>query len=216
LPTDGRNKHIRRGAAKTNRWDDDPYTRRARQEQYPARSVYKLQEIQRRSRVIRRGDHVLDLGCAPGSWLIYAAEAVGPSGRVVGVDLTPVTVALPGHASARTGDVLALAEDPARFFDASFDVVLSDMAPATTGSRVVDTARSFNLCQAALAVARQVLRPGGAFICKIFQGEDFKQFTEAVKSGFAECRLFKPQSSRKASMEIYLIGKGKKATVDNL
>jgi len=105
LPTDGRNKHIRRGAAKTNRWDDDPYTRRARQEQYPARSVYKLQEIQKRSRVIRRGDHVLDLGCAPGSWLIYAAEAAGPSGRVVGVDLTPVTVALPGHASARTGDV---------------------------------------------------------------------------------------------------------------
>jgi 23S rRNA (uridine2552-2'-O)-methyltransferase len=215
LPTDGRNKHIRRGAAKTNRWDDDPYTRRARQEQYPARSVYKLQEIQKRSRVIRRGDRVLDLGCAPGSWLIYAAEAVGPSGRVVGVDLTPVTVALPGHASARTGDVFELVEDPARFFDAPFDVVLSDMAPATTGSRVVDTARSFNLCQAALAIARQVLRPGGVFICKIFQGEDFKQFTEAVKSGFTECRLFKPQSSRKASMEIYLIGKGKKETVDN-
>jgi 23S rRNA (uridine2552-2'-O)-methyltransferase len=213
LPTDGRNKHIRRGAAKTNRWDDDPYTRRARQEQYPARSVYKLQEIQQRSRVIRRGDHVLDLGCAPGSWLIYAAEATGPSGRVVGVDLTPVTVALPGHASARTGDVFELAEDPARFLYGLFDVVLSDMAPATTGSRVVDTARSFNLCQAALGIARQVLRPGGVFVCKIFQGEDVKQFTEAVKTGFAECRVFKPKSSRKASMEIYLIGKGKNGTV---
>jgi 23S rRNA (uridine2552-2'-O)-methyltransferase len=213
LPTDGRNKHTRRGAAKTNRWDDDPYTRRARQEKYPARSVYKLQEIQKRSRVIRRGDRVLDLGCAPGSWLIYAAEAAGPSGRVVGVDLTPVTVALPGHASARTGDVFELAEDPARFFDGLFDVVLSDMAPATTGSRVVDTARSFNLCQAALSIARQVLRPGGVFVCKIFQGEDFKQFTEDMKTAFAECRVFKPQSSRKASMEIYLIGKGKKGTV---
>jgi 23S rRNA (uridine2552-2'-O)-methyltransferase len=213
LPTDGRNKHIRRGAAKTNRWDDDPYTRRARQEQYPARSVYKLQEIQQRSRVIRRGDHVLDLGCAPGSWLIYAAEATGPSGRVVGIDLTPVTVALPAHASARTCDVFELAEDPARFLDGQFDVVLSDMAPATTGSRVVDTARSFNLCQAALGIARQLLRPGGVFVCKIFQGEDVKQFTEDVKTGFAECRVFKPQSSRKASMEIYLIGKGKNGTV---
>jgi 23S rRNA (uridine2552-2'-O)-methyltransferase len=213
LPTDGRNKQIRRGAAKTNRWDDDPFTRRARQEQYPARSVYKLQEIQQRSRVMRRGNHVLDLGCAPGSWLIYAAEAVGTSGRVVGVDLTPVTVALPGHASALTGDVFELAEDPARFFDGLFDVVLSDMAPATTGSRVVDTARSFNLCQAALSIARQVLRPGGVFVCKIFQGEDFKQFNEAMKAGFAECKVFKPQSSRKASMEIYLIGKGKKETV---
>ena len=70
MPTDGRNKPIRRGNATTNRWDDDPYTRRARQEQYPARSVYKLQEIQKRSRVIRGGDHVLDHGCAPGSWLI--------------------------------------------------------------------------------------------------------------------------------------------------
>ena len=135
----------------------------------------------------------------------------GPSGRVVGIDLTPRDRRrLPGHASARTGDAFELVEDPARFFDALFDVVLSDMAPSTTGSRVVDTARSFDLCQAALAIARQVLQPGGAFVCKIFQGEDFKQFTEAVKSGFTECRIFKPQSSRKASMEIYIIGKGKK------
>jgi 23S rRNA (uridine2552-2'-O)-methyltransferase len=139
-----------------------------------------------------------------------AAELAGPSGRVVGVDLTPVTVRLPVQVAVHAADVFELVEDPAGFFGREFDVVLSDMAPATTGSRGVDAARSHNLCEAALVIARKVLRPGGAFVCKIFQGEDFKPFTEAVKAGFAECKIFKPQSCRKASKEIYLIGKGKK------
>ncbi len=194
----------------TRRWDDDPFTRRARRENYPARSVYKLQEIQKRAAVLRKGDRVLDLGCAPGSWLLFAAEVTGPAGRVVGVDLTPVTVALPAHVTVITGDVLVLAENPAGLPGGPFDAVLSDMAPATTGSRGVDAARSYHLCEAALDLARQVLKPGGAFVCKIFQGEDFRGFVDAVKAEFAEHRIFKPQSSRKASSEIYLIGKGKK------
>jgi 23S rRNA (uridine2552-2'-O)-methyltransferase len=200
---------MRHSAAKANRWEDH-YTRLARKERYPARSVYKLQEIQKRFAVIRTGSGVLDLGCAPGSWLMYAADLAGPSGRVVGVDLTPVAVRLPAQVSVHTVDVFDLVEDPAAFFGVEFDAVLSDMAPATTGSRGVDAARSHNLCEAALAIARKVLRPGGAFVCKIFQGEDFKPFTEAVKAGFSECRIFKPQSCRKASKEIYLIGKGRK------
>jgi 23S rRNA (uridine2552-2'-O)-methyltransferase len=200
---------MRHSAAKANRWEDH-YTRLARRERYPARSVYKLQEIQKRFAVIRPGSSVLDLGCAPGSWLMYVAGLAGPSGCVVGVDLTPVTVSLPAHVSVHTLDVFELVEDSAVFFGREFDVVLSDMAPATTGSRGVDAARSHNLCEAALAIARKMLRPGGAFVCKIFQGEDFKPFTEAVKAGFSECRIFKPQSCRKASREIYLIGKGRK------
>ena len=200
---------MRHSAAKANRWEDH-YTRLARKERYPARSVYKLQEIQKRFAVIRTGSGVLDLGCAPGSWLMYAADLAGPSGRVVGVDLTPVAVRLPAQVSVHTVDVFDLVEDPAALFGVEFDAVLSDMAPATTGSRGVDAARSHNLCEAALAIARKVLRPGGAFVCKIFQGEDFKPFTEAVKAGFSECRIFKPQSCRKASKEIYLIGKGRK------
>jgi len=199
---------MRHSAAKANRWEDH-YTRRARKERYPARSVYKLQEIQKRFDVIRPGNSVLDLGCAPGSWLMYAADLTGPSGRVVGIDLTPAAVSLPAHVSVHTADVFELVADPVAFFGREFDVVLSDMAPATTGSRGVDAARSHNLCETALAVARKVLRPGGAFVCKIFQGEDFKSFTEAVKAGFSESKIFKPQSCRKASKEIYLIGKGK-------
>jgi 23S rRNA (uridine2552-2'-O)-methyltransferase len=196
-------------APRGNRWEDH-YTRLARQERFPARSVYKLQEIQKRYGLIRSGDRVLDLGCAPGSWLIFAAGLTGPAGKVVGLDLAPVTVRLPGHVIVHTGDVFERTSDAAAFFGHAFEVVISDMAPATTGSRVVDAARSFNLCEAALTVARQVLAPGGAFACKIFQGDDFRQFSEAVRSGFAECRIFKPHSSRKASKEIYLIGKGKK------
>jgi len=199
---------MRHAAAKANRWEDH-YTRLARKERYPARSVYKLQEIQKRFGVIRQGGSVLDLGSAPGSWLMHAADIVGPSGCVVGVDLVPVTVGLPPHVSVHTKDVCELVENPAAFFGREFDAVLSDMAPATTGSRGVDAARSYHLCEAALAIARQVLRPGGAFVCKIFQGEDFRAFTAAVKAGFSECKAFKPQSCRKASKEIYLIGKGK-------
>jgi 23S rRNA (uridine2552-2'-O)-methyltransferase len=196
-------------ASRANRWEDH-YTRLARREKYPARSVYKLQEIQKRWRVIRPGDRVLDLGCAPGSWLVYAAQLTGPSGKVVGIDPTPVTLALPDHARALAADVNGLDGDPLAFFGHGFDVVLSDMAPATTGSRGVDAVRSFNLCEAALGLARRVLRPGGVFVCKIFQGEDFKAFSEAVRAEFSEFRIFKPQSSRKASREIYLIGQGKK------
>jgi 23S rRNA (uridine2552-2'-O)-methyltransferase len=199
---------MKHAAAKANRWEDH-YTRLARKERYPARSVYKLQEIQKRFAVIRAGDKVLDLGCAPGSWLMYAAGLTGPSGRVVGVDVTPVAVHLSSHVTVHTGDVLELVEEPAAFFGQEFDVVLSDMAPATTGSRSVDAARSYHLCEAALTIAGKVLRPGGAFVCKIFQGEDFKRFSEAVKAGFTEFKIFKPQSCRKASKEIYLIGKGK-------
>jgi 23S rRNA (uridine2552-2'-O)-methyltransferase len=147
--------------------------------------------------------------------LVYAAQLTGPSGKVVGLDLSPVTGQLPGHARTLVMDVFELSGDPVRFFGHDFDVVISDMAPATTGSRGVDAARSFNLCQAALAVAHQVLKPGGAFVCKIFQGEDFKVFSDAVKAEFAECRIFKPLSSRKASKEIYLIGKGKIASHRN-
>lgn len=199
---------MRQAAAKAKRWEDH-YTRLARRERFPARSVYKLQEIQKRFAVIRPGNAVLDLGCAPGSWLMQAAELAGPGGRVVGVDPTPVTIRLPAHAGVHTMDAFELVADPVAFFGQAFDVVLSDMAPATTGSPGVDAARSYNLCQAALAIAHRALRSGGAFVCKIFQGEDFKSFSLAVKAGFAECRIFKPQSSRKASREIYIIGKGK-------
>lgn len=192
-----------------NRWEDY-YTRRAKKENYAARSVFKLQEIQKKYSLIKKGHHVLDLGCAPGSWLQYAADLTGPGGRVVGIDLKPVKINVPGHVELLTGDIL---DETGPFQSAvgeGFDVVLSDMAPATSGNRFVDSVKSFHLCEAALATACRVLKPGGAFICKIFQGEDFKQFTETVKTEFNKQKIFKPQTCRKASREIYIIAMGKK------
>jgi len=200
---------MKRGAAKHNRWEDH-YSRRAKKERFPARSVYKLQEIQRKHHLIKKGDKVLDLGCAPGSWLLYAANLTGNKGQVAGIDLKPVTEKVPSHVRIYTGDILTLDD---RFFESlgkDFNVVVSDMSPATTGNKHVDSARSFNLCQAALSIAQTLLIPGGSFVCKIFQGEDFKDFLDSVRSVFKSQKIFKPQASRKASKEIYIIGLGKK------
>lgn len=191
-----------------NRWEDH-YARQARKDRYPARSVYKLQEIQQKNKLIRNGHKVLDLGCAPGSWLVYAAEQVGATGQVVGIDLKPITIPLPGHVRVHTADIYAL-QGGIESLGTDFDVVISDMAPSTTGQRDTDAARSLQLCEAALDAAKRLLKPGGGFVCKIFQGEDFKSFSDQVKTVFQQHRIFKPQSSRKASKEIYIIGLGYK------
>jgi 23S rRNA (uridine2552-2'-O)-methyltransferase len=200
---------MKRETAKHNRWEDH-YSRRAKKERFPARSVFKLQEIQSKHHLIKKGDKVLDLGCAPGSWLLYAANLTGNKGQVVGIDLKPVDEKVPPHVSIYNGDILTLDD---RFFESlgkDFNVVVSDMSPATTGNKHVDSARSYNLCQAALSIAQTLLIPGGSFVCKIFQGEDFKEFSDAVRSVFKSHKIFKPQASRKASKEIYIIGLGKK------
>jgi 23S rRNA (uridine2552-2'-O)-methyltransferase len=200
---------MKREAANPNSWQDH-YTLRAQKENYPARSVYKLQEIQKKFNLMQRGHRVLDLGCAPGAWLLYAGEVTGPKGMVVGIDLKPVTVKLPAHVKAYTGDALTPESTVFGEVGDGFHVVISDMAPATTGMKDVDALRSYELCRAALDIATTRLLRGGAFVCKIFQGEDFKAFTEAVRSAFGQQKTFKPQSSRKASKEIYIIGMGKK------
>ena len=195
---------------KKNKWQDH-LARRAKKEKYPARSVYKLKEIQTRYRVIKKGDHILDLGCAPGSWLLLAAELADPKGRVAGIDRKPVTVRTPDHVRVFEDDILSLDEKTVQAMGKNFQVVLSDMAPATTGRKEVDAARSFDLCHAALATCRDLLNPGGSFVCKIFQGEDFKSFIDSVAAVFQQVKIFKPQSSRKPSKEIYVIGLGKKS-----
>ena len=192
-----------------NPWADH-YTRQAKKDNFAARSVYKLQEIQKKYRILKRGTRVLDLGCAPGSWLQFAAQTAGSDGRLVGIDLTPVTIVLPDHVTVITGDVADLEGHLTQLGQTRFDTVLSDMAPATTGNRHVDEARSMGLCEAALDIAEKTLVPGGDFVCKIFQGSDFKAFTDAVKSRFDRQAAFRPQSTRKASREVYVIGIRKK------
>lgn len=188
----------------------DHLTQKAKSMGYPARSVFKLEDIQNRFQVIKKGDTVLDLGCSPGSWTLFAAKLVGDQGRVLGIDLKAVETKLPSNASTIQDDILH-PEDPA-FIEThagSFNAVISDMAPATTGRKDVDAIRSVELCRMALDTALKNLAVRGNFVCKIFQGNDFKAFEKEVKAAFKECRVFKPESCRKQSKEIYIIGKDK-------
>jgi 23S rRNA (uridine2552-2'-O)-methyltransferase len=200
---------MKRSGAKHNRWQDH-YSQRAKKERFPARSVYKLKEIQKKYGLIKKGNKILDLGCAPGSWLLYAADLTGNTGHVIGIDLVPVKIHVPSHVKIYTGDILSMDEAYFSSLGQDFNVVMSDMAPSTTGNRLVDSTRSFNLCQMTLTVAQTTLKTGGSFVCKIFQGEDFKKFSDSVKAVFNRHKIFKPQSTRKVSKEIYIIGFGTK------
>ena len=198
---------MRRNRSKHKGWKDH-YSTLAKKENFPARSVYKLKEIQQKYNLIKKGDKILDLGCSPGSWLIYATELTGKKGRVIGVDLKPLSVKIPSNVRVYTADILSVDDKFYELTGKDFNVILSDMAPATTGHKNVDAARSFNLCEAALSIAQKILIPGGSFVCKIFQGEDFNKFSDLVKDRFKKSKIFKPQSSRKTSKEIYIIGLG--------
>jgi 23S rRNA (uridine2552-2'-O)-methyltransferase len=200
---------MKRLVSKMNQWEDH-YTRRAKKEHFPARSIYKLQEIQSKYKLIKKGDKVLDLGCFPGSWILYAADLVGKKGEVIGIDIKPVSIKVPSNTKIYTADVLFLDDALRVSIGKDFNVLLSDMAPKTSGNKHVDAARSLELCQAALFFAQNLLIKNGSFVCKIFQGADFKKFADSLDATFSRHKIFKPQSTRKASKEIYIIGMGKK------
>lgn len=183
----------------------DAFTKAAKAQGYPARSVFKLEEIDRRVRLLRQGQRVLDLGAAPGSWSMYAAQKIGPSGKLLAVDLTEITIALGPNATFKRGDALSLANDDLALF-APYDVVLSDMAPSTTGSKIADQARSFELFMRAVAVAGALTAPGGSFVGKIFMSEDFVKARDGVRAFFDEVRTIKPEGTRSSSVEVFLVG----------
>lgn len=187
----------------------DHFGERAKREGFPARSVYKLQEIDRRVQLLRRGQRVLDLGAAPGSWTLYAAERVGREGTVLGIDLNEARISLPPQARFQALDVFTL-DASALGGAASFDVVLSDMAPHTSGQRHRDQFGSYQLYARALEIAAQVLAPGGSFVGKIFQGPDFENARKATAQHFDKVRVMKPDASRSESFEIFLVGLGAK------
>jgi 23S rRNA (uridine2552-2'-O)-methyltransferase len=189
----------------------DHYFRRAKKEGFIARSVYKLEEVDRRVRLLRPGQRVLDLGCHPGSWLQYCARAVGKRGLVVGVDARTISIELPPHVHFIQADVFELLPADLNHISDEFDVVLSDLAPATTGIRSVDSSRSFTLFQRALTLADDFLVPGGHFLGKIFQGPGFDEMVKELKSRFGKVKGIKPRATRKESKEIFLVATDKKA-----
>jgi 23S rRNA (uridine2552-2'-O)-methyltransferase len=188
----------------------DHLTRAAKQAGFPARSIFKLEEIDRRVRLFRGGMRVLDLGAAPGSWLLYAARRVGPAGKVLAADVEPLAIALPANANFVAGDIFGLDEDALGRF-APYDVVLSDLAPKTTGTRVTDQARSFELFMRALGLAVKLGAPGGAFVGKIFMSNDLPSARSELSRHYAKTRLIRPEGTRAVSMEIFAVASGKRA-----
>jgi 23S rRNA (uridine2552-2'-O)-methyltransferase len=186
----------------------DHFARRARRESYPARSVYKLEEIDRRIRLLAKGDAVLDLGAAPGSWTLFASEKVGPSGRVVALDRSPLEIAAQKNVTQIEADVFVVqtADLLGAINKDAYDAVISDMAPRTTGQRFIDQTRSHELFTRALELAVAICRPGGRFVGKIFQGPDFEEARSSLGRAFSKTRIIRPASVRSESFEIYLIG----------
>lgn len=191
----------------------DRFFKKAKEENFAARSVYKLQEIDQKYKLFKPNQLVLDLGASPGSWSQYASQKVGAAGRVLGVDLSPVEVKL-GNASFIQADLRDLNLEQIfqeHGFHPPFDIVLSDMAPKTTGIRLTDQARSMELCELALDIAKRFLKPNGHFICKLFHSDDFTTLRDAIKKDFGRFEAVKPESTRKISKEIFLVGISKKA-----
>ena len=208
----------------------DHYFLKAKQENYPARSVYKLKEIDGRFKIFRKGMKVLDLGAAPGSWSLGAAERVGAQGKVLACDIQSTVTVFPPNVEFHQEDVFRRSEAFERQLAETgpFHVVMSDMAPQTTGTKFTDQARSLELCLEALAVAEKYLVKGGSFVIKeegvyfhshidghkIFMGPDVGELLKGMRPRFARVTSFKPQSSRVESKETFFVGlgfKGKEA-----
>ncbi len=192
----------------------DYYFKKAKKEGYPARSVYKLEEAQEKHHLLKKGDKILDLGCQPGSWSMYAAQVIGPQGLVVGVDLNFGQVRTKGN-SARFiflhGDVMEEGvRTKIRELCPLYDVIISDMAPRTTGNKWADQQQSLALSRMVLEVAGELLKESGNFYCKVFEGEDFKEFVDEVRRRFKTTKIVKPKSSRSESREVFVLGLGLK------
>ncbi len=192
----------------------DEYVKRARQEGFRSRAAYKLMEIDERDRLLRPGMTVVDLGAAPGGWSQYARRRLGPSGRILALDILPLeplagVECLQGDFAEPT--VLdSLIE---RLGGKPVDLVIADMAPNISGIGVADQARAMELAERALEFAVKVLRPGGELLVKTFQGAGFQAFHREMQRRFAKLSARKPKASRAESRETYLLGRGFKPIV---
>ncbi|MCC6677358.1 MAG: RlmE family RNA methyltransferase [Phycisphaerales bacterium] len=187
----------------------DRFFKQAKAEGYVARSAYKLIEINDRRKLINPGNAVLDLGCAPGSWLQVVAPIIGPRGIAVGIDLQPVTHSFPENVRTIVADVFKV--DPKALLDLSgraFDLVLSDMAPNTSGHG--DDLLSARLCRRVLEILPPLLRRGGNLAMKVFEGSEYPALLKDTQSLFREVKGLKPEATRDVSREIYIVAKGYK------
>ena len=201
--------------AKTRAWHhqhaNDFYVRQSVEQGYRSRAAYKLMEIDDKDRLLKPGAVVVDLGCAPGGWCQVAAERMKGQGRIVGIDLLEMTGL--NHVSFIQGDfteAAPLAELETLLAGQRVDLVMSDMAPNITGVTVADQARSYHLAELGLEFAEKWLKPGGAFLVKVFQGAGFEEYVRQLRGVFQTVAVRKPDASRDRSREVYLLGRGQR------
>ena len=186
----------------------DTYYRRAKKDGFAARSVYKLEEMDKRYQLLKSGMHVLDIGCHPGSWLQFVSRKVGKRGRVLGVDIQPLNLTLPANAEFIEADLHELEAADLGAGSRLFDAVLSDVAPRTTGIVHADVAGSVALTEKALELAFLLLKPQGVLVAKVYNGAGVDELIRTVKRSFTLGKAHKPPASKAGSREIYLLGKG--------
>jgi 23S rRNA (uridine2552-2'-O)-methyltransferase len=184
----------------------DRFTRAAKAQGFKARSVFKLSEVDQKLRLLRPGQKVVDLGCFPGSWSQYVLQRIGRGGALVGVDLSAPE--LPGGTFLARSVMDVSAEELRAALGGAADLVLSDMAPATTGVPFADHARQLVLARRALELAVAVLAPGGALFAKVFDGEEVPAFQAEVRAHFAKVKRYRPEAVRESSREFFLLGEG--------
>lgn len=178
----------------------DHFYKKAKSEGYRSRAAYKLIEIQKKYKIFKRGDYVLDLGCAPGGWIQVALKFIGKTGKIKGIDLLDVKPFNNSNVEIIKGDI-----NEHDFGEEKFDVIISDMAPNTSGIKHADYYRSYELCEKAFNIAKKNLKKGGNLVLKIFQGKEFNDLRGQLKRNFEKISVFKPKSSRSSSVETYLI-----------
>lgn len=203
--------------ASNNYKKPDYWSRKAFSESYPARSVYKLQEINEKFGVLKKNYNVLDLGAAPGSWTTFVLRQLDGTGHITSIDLNPLSKDVVGNNLTFIQGDLYNEEIRKQALDyGPYDLVICDAAPPTTGNRTVDTARSTGLVELAIYYAKTMLKPSGNFAVKIFQGGDQQMLLKSMRDIFQSARGFKPEACRAESFETYLIGLNKKQQADVL
>ena len=192
---------------------DDEYVKLSQKEGYRSRAIYKLKEIQQKDNLIRPNMQVVDLGAAPGGWSQYATELVGSNGRVVASDILPIDPLpfvefIQGDFTEESvlNEILGVLYKDEKNYKA--DVVISDMAPNITGVEAIDQPKSIYLCELSLDMARQILKPGGSYAVKVFQGDGSDAFLKDIRSSFKQVKIRKPAASRPRSREVFMVGLG--------
>ncbi len=199
---------------RTQKKRQDSFFNKAKEEGYPARSVYKIKEIDEKYHIIKQNDIVLDLGCAPGSWMMYLSRRVGQKGKVIGIDVQDIKILVERNMKFIKGDIgeivygtkfrKIIRSDPKKSL---FNVIVSDMASKTTGVKFADAEESLNLAKEAFKITKEFLKNGGHFVFKIFESEDTAQFIKTLKDYFKTVKRHMTKATRKQSREFYVVCK---------